>query len=214
MAHADLTGRRFRGARGLVVLTAVAAWLGGCPPAAAPQETSPDAGVGDAPSFGVASFRPVLSPRFDVEIPLPDSKNWQVTDRKSRFLVLEHAATRSRLVVRLWREGEVMRHDGCERLARRLRELPEGGSEIDRRTVDSPTGFDTRVVTGVVAPAPGRPIVGYVVAFGALARRCFAYAFTTEATGQGAEGAVGERLAAMAAGSLERVRLQSELTPY
>jgi len=78
--------------------------------------------------------------------------------------------------------------------------------------VKVPPEFDT-VVEAFVTPAnaPGGAITAFVLAFGGFERRCFAYVFTTSATGPGAEQAVGERLGAMVQGSLEKIGWSGEL---
>ncbi|MBI4952616.1 MAG: hypothetical protein HY908_11330 [Myxococcales bacterium] len=189
----------------------------GCPPAAvdvhpapAPTPRPDPTGFGpDAPGFAR-----VFSPRFDLHVPLPGAPSWAVTDKASRFLVLEHAATRSTLLVRLWQEDAAVKRAGCEAAARRLRPLPERGRAVDRRELDVPPGYRTEVDVGFAKGSAAAALVGYVLAFGARGKRCFAYVFTTEATGAEAESVVGARLGSMVAGSLEQLEHQSELEPF
>lgn len=98
---------------------------------------------------------------------------------------------------------------------RGLRALPEreGAAIVDKRRVDLPSGFDTIVEVGLLPTDPGKPITGYVLAFGGWSKKCFAYALTTSAKGPGAEQAVGDRLALFMERSFLRMRFASDLTP-
>ena len=51
------------------------------------------------------------------------------------------------------------------------------------------------------------------MAFGGHVHHCFAYVFTTTASGKGAEEIVTERLAAMASQSLAKLKFRRELDP-
>ncbi len=125
---------------------------------------------------------------------------------KSRFLVLEHAASASELLIALWREGDIMNHQRCERHARMLRELPTRGEGLlSRRTVAVPSGFDTQVDVGFSVAGPGAAIAGWALAFGGLGRECFAFIYRTRATGADAERIVGDRLAVMQTLTLEGI---------
>jgi len=139
---------------------------------------------------------------------------------KSSFLVMEHAATRSRLIARLWQEGENMSRQRCEEVTRLIRDLPTVDQVIDERVIEVPAGFDTAVTVGLsAAPSAvpsavnGGPISGHVLAFGASARWCFAFAYTTSAQGSGAERKVGDRLAVIQGLTLEGIerRLATEI---
>ncbi|MCC6526543.1 MAG: hypothetical protein IT373_28095 [Polyangiaceae bacterium] len=189
----------------------------GCPPAAVEVHPAPAPTPRPDPTgFGpdAARFARVFSPRFDLHVPLPGAPAWAVTDKASRFLVLEHQATRSTLLVRLWHEDAAVKRAGCEAAARRLRALPERGRAVDHRELDVPPGFRTAVDVGFGTGGDDAALVGYVLAFGARGKRCFAYVLTTEATGTDAESVVGARLGSMVAGSLEQLELQSELEPF
>lgn len=119
---------------------------------------------------------------------------------------MDHAATRSRLIARIWQEGENMSRQRCEEVARLLRDLPTADRVIDERLVEVPAGFDTAVEVGFSDAAPAvaaAPLAGHVLAFGASARWCFAFAYTTQAEGNGAERTVGDRLAVIQGLTLE-----------
>ena len=127
---------------------------------------------------------------------------------KTSFLILDHAATRSRLIARLWQEGENMSRQRCEEVTRLIRDVPSADRVIDERVVEVPEGFDTAVTVGFSTPARSTaatqaPIAGHVLAFGASARWCFAFAYTTEAEGLGAERTVSDRLAVIQGLTLE-----------
>jgi len=159
----------------------------------------------------------VWSSRFGLSIPLPDPDGWQLVRERSSFLVLEHAASSSRLVVRLWRETETMNRDRCERQARTLRDLPardETGG-LSRRRIDVPAEFDTMVEVGFARRSPAEPLTGYVMAFGGWVRRCFAFVYTTSAPAAvpDAERLVGDRMAVMEARALEGLELRSDTAP-
>lgn len=176
------------------------------PPAIAVPEVFPVAP-------GAERFGRVFSPRMQLSIPLPDADNWQLKrERKSSFLVLEHAATNSRLVIRVWREPERMNRLRCEERARLIRDLPHG-TDVTSAAIDAPSGFDTHVSIGFEALGPQGRVTGHAIAFGSRRARCFAYAYTTTATGPDAERTVGDRLAIMEGRSLADLELRSDTTP-
>ena len=194
----------------------------GCGPSGAngagPRPPSPPAAGppgGAADVLGGARLDLFAAPEWPTRMPLPDLRGWHRRPERSSFLVLDHPASSSELVVRVWREdGNVSRQD-CERRARELRALPtiEPGSELEHAPLDVPPGFDTLVRVGASAPAAGGAITGTVLAFGGWARSCFAYTFTTHAAGMTAEQTVGDRLARMREESLGRLTLRSDTEP-
>ncbi len=169
----------------------------------------------ELPAFPVAAgeprYRTVLSKRLQLSLPLPDRRGWTMQRERSTFLVLDHAATSSSLVVRVWRESDNMNRQGCERQARRLRDMPARGQEISRRLEELPAGFHSQVDVGFTASAATEPVGGYVLAFGASARRCFAFAYTTTAAGPGAEQIVADRLVSIDGLTLAGVELRSPI---
>lgn len=78
---------------------------------------------------------------------------------------------------------------------------------IERRSVSSPTGFDSELSVGVEATSRG--ISGYALVIGASVGRCYAAEFTTAADGPAAEREVATRLALAVDRILSRVRLRS-----
>lgn len=142
---------------------------------------------------------------------LPDRARWTaVNEPASSFVVLDHAPTSSRLVLRLWSESEVVSRQSCEERARSLRELPAADGEPT--LLGAPEGFDTGVSLGVLGSQPGAPLRGYLLAFGAAARRCLVFVFTTDASGPEAERRIAERLATMEEVTLKRMRVKRDLS--
>jgi hypothetical protein len=160
---------------------------------------------------GERAFERMSVPKQQLSIPLPNRSGWRSLPDPGTFVVLEHAATRSRLLLRVWREPEVMSRQACEERARLLRELPPSGGELGTSRVDAPRGFDTKVVAGVATTEPGEPLVGYLVAFGASVHRCFALAYTTEASGPSPEETIGNRLAVVEGLIVRGIRLERDL---
>jgi hypothetical protein len=110
--------------RGAVILTA--ALLAGCeaalppprPPAPAPLLESP-------PDLVDARWGSFPSARFGVVLPLPAGDEWTIRDRGDPWLTATHEGTSSSVLVRLWREDEVINRARCEARARSWRALPE-----------------------------------------------------------------------------------------
>ena len=213
--------RVWRGILGVLVLGFVA-----CEPTPAVAPVAPSKPVpivetrvtalGDGP---VGEF---VSLRFGLKLPLPDGKAWKIDDHDSGWLIAKHGGSASDLVVRVWREETVMNRARCEERARIWRKIPERESAdiVEKRAVDVPTGFDTVVEVGVIAPArvgkkakAGEDLRGVAMAFGGKGKRCFAWIYTTSAGGPSAEVVLGERLARMVQGSLSATATVNELEP-
>lgn len=165
--------------------------------------------------FSTMRWRAYDSLAQGFSMPLPEDLAWRVEDSKDSWLVAKHAPTKTEIVARMIATDGLANRTRCEAHARELRTLPEreGAIVIDKRRVDLPSGFDTIVEVGILATTPGRPITGYVLAFGGWAKKCFAYALTTTAIGRGAEEAVGDRLALFLERSFLKLRFASDLTP-
>jgi len=181
--------------------------------AAVPAKVLPPPGLGDG------QWGEFVSKRFGARVPLPDGRGWRIDDHSGNWLSAMHGASGSMLLVRVWREDDIMNRQRCEERARLWRKLPERGvAEImETRPLKVPPEFDTVVDIGIV-PAPPHAksdaaIDAFAMAFGARVRRCFAYIFTTNARGGTALAAVGERLGTMVQGSLEKLVLESDLEP-
>jgi hypothetical protein len=209
MAHARLT---------IALHAAVAALLAtacGAPPPAAPPAPLPAPAAAPIVPFGPGAWGTFASTRFELQLPLPDGHAWRLDDHKTPWLSATHPASGSSLVARTWTEdGRVDRHR-CEDRARLWRTLPDPSKAdaVKDRSIDAPAGFDTFVSVGIVPGKPDQPVSGFALAFGGHAHRCFAWIFTTTATGAEAAALVGERLGTMVDGSLARVVVESKLTP-
>jgi len=148
--------------------------------------------VGEAPSFAVVEL-----PKLPGAIALDDAGRWREENGGS-FTVLEHAASRSRLSVRLSRAARLVRPDECEAEARLARpDLPRIDPEavIDSRPLAAPEGFNGSVRVGVDL-GPSGSTHGFVLAVGAAVGRCFVLAFETSADGASSARIVGDRLRA------------------
>lgn len=202
-----------RAALPLVCLSSGA--CGAVPPAIAP---APSAGpVVSAPAaLGSTKIGTFRSERFELDLPLPDGRTWRIDDHSGPWLSATHTATSSALIGRTWTEEGRVTHARCEQRARLWKQLPEPLADhlIEQRTIDAPAGFDTTVQVAVVpGSGPAAPVSAHVLAFGGHAHRCFAYVYTTTASGALAEQVVAERLATMVQRSLSAVSITNELVP-
>jgi hypothetical protein len=180
------------------------------PPPPAPAPTP--AGL-DFEGAKTGAFR---SKRFQISLPLPDGHAWRIDDHKDRWLVATHPPTGSELIVRVWAEDGRANTKTCEEAARVWKKLPdrEGAEVVSSVNVAAPSGFDTHADLLVRAPTKtGAPISANILAFGGHLHRCFAFVFTTVASGPDAERTVGARLAAMLQRSLRDVSAVDELNP-
>lgn len=180
------------------------------PTAPAPQASARPAAID--PIAAGARFGAYRSARFNLVLPLPDAEAWRIDDRGERWLAATHAASSSALLVRTWREDEVVRRASCEERARLWRKLPEraGSRLLEARALALPPEHDTIAEVRLRPSTKTEPAEGFVLAFGGWAKRCFAFVFVTRAP---SERAVAERLATMVDGSLTRIRFESELLP-
>lgn len=190
----------------------VALGLGGCepqPPAVPVLPPQPSASaVADSPlDSGV-----FVSKRFGLRLPLPNGKAWKIDDHTSKWLEAKEPAESSSLLVRVWRDENRMTRDRCEATARSLRQLPvrDGVDLVDSQRIDLPAGFDTQLDVALMDDKKGG-FFGFVLAFGGLGRRCFAYVYATHTSGRGADQAVGDRLAKIVEGSLRAISFESDL---
>lgn len=160
------------------------------------------------------------SKRFDLRVPFPDGAGFKIDDTRAPWLVARHEASRSTLVLRRWREADLVNHEACEAKARMFRALPklDDAAIIETRTLAVPPDHDTNATVAIIHP-PARkdaappPFYGVILAFGGFAHDCFAYAFVTEAEGPQAETVLAARLVRMMDGSLARLLARSDLDP-
>jgi hypothetical protein len=133
--------------------------------------------------------------RSALELSLPELSGWR-RPKASAWEHLVHSASRSRLDLRVTRAERLVRPEDCEARARlehpELPRLESDDDALDRRTLRVPDGFLTRVTVSV-AEAPAE-LEGHVTAFGATVGRCFAFHFTTHASGPGAAEEIARRL--------------------
>jgi hypothetical protein len=180
-----------------------------------PPPAPPPAPIPAPPVFAGASGT-FKSERFGLRLPLPEGSAWRIDDHAAPWLTATHAATASTLLVRSWTEDGRASIARCEERARLWKALPErlGAEVVQDRAIDAPAGYDTHLLVGLHAShKPGAKITAFALAFGSHAHRCFAFAYTTEAEGPGAERALGERLAAMVEGSMAKVKVDTDLIP-
>ncbi len=140
-----------------------------------------------------------MSRHFMVELPIPDAEHWSVDDHSDRWLVAQHAPSKSMLWVREWHEGSVVTHAQCEAEARLLRPDLLGRDEsalVDRRVLGAPPDFDTEV--GFSVRRAKSALGGVAVAIGANLRTCLVMAYATRADGPNAPAIIGQRLALVA----------------
>ena len=230
-------------ARGTIVL--LAAWSVACAPAEPARVVASPVAARTTPSLAAEQDPLVAGPtgffrskRFDLRVPFPDGSSFKIDDTRGPWIVARHDASRSTLVVRRWKEPELMNHETCEAKARSLRALPslDDAEIIESRTFQIPPNHDTTATVALIhaparkavvspagspagsspgtsAPADPAPLYGVVLAFGGYAHDCFAYAFVTQAGGKDAETIVAARLARVVDGSLARVESRSDLDP-
>jgi hypothetical protein len=159
-----------------------------------------------------SSFQTYASTRFDFSLQLPDGAAFRIDDRTDRWFVATHAPTSSTLLVRMWREYELMSRSTCEERARLYRTLPErsGNAIVEQKRIDVPPGHDTIVDVHVRERASTPRIEGTVLAFGGWARGCFAFVFATQ---DDDERTVAARLSTIVHGTLSRMTFKSDLVP-
>ena len=206
-----------------VVAAFVASWSSfGCSSSpgtvVAPTPTGSASAQANAPpaiDFSTRSWRAYDSLAQGLSMPLPEDLEWRVEDAKDAWLVAKHAPTKTEIVARMLPTEGLANRARCEAHARELRALPvrDDAIVIEKKRVDLPSGFDTVIEVGILATKPGRPITGYVLAFGGWSKKCFAYALTTSAMGRGAEEAVGDRLALFVERWFLKMRFANDLSP-
>lgn len=199
----------------------------GCTPAEAPPPAAPHVAPKTAPTSVADGDALVAGPvgffrskRFNLRVPFPDGAGFKIDDTRAPWLVARHEASRSTLVLRRWREPDLVSHETCEAKARDLRALPklDDAEIIETRTLAIPPDHDTHATVAIIHPpprkdAPAPPIYGVILAFGGYAHDCFAYAFITEAEGAPAETLLAARLVRVIDGSLMHIEARSDLDP-
>ena len=170
----------------------------GGPPEPSPPPSAPPPPVAPR-TDGTLRWGVVELDAIRAVVELYDPDRWRPVNGGS-FTVLEHAASRSVLALRVWRAARLVRPVECEAEARLARpSLPHvtADSIIDERPLEAPAEFNGSLVIGV-EPSPSGDTRGYALAVGAAVGRCFVLAFETSADGTDAAGVVGDRLRAAA----------------
>jgi hypothetical protein len=205
----------------VVVWFVLSVGLGACqtttpaPHAVAPvtqkRAKPPESKRNDALAGGTA-FKTFSSARFNLSLALPDNQAFKIEDQKTSWFVAEHTPTGSSVLVRSWREYELMNRVSCEERARLHKDLPgrERGTVIDDRRIDIPSQHDTMVEVRLREQTESPRYVGTVLAFGGWARHCFAFVF---ATTNDDKKIVIARLSTIVHGTLEHMKFDDPLVP-
>src|SRR5688572_26052614 len=95
-------------------LAVLVGWAGCAPvdPGRTPAQNPPPNEVVTTEWEG-APWGEYTSKRFDLVLRLPDARGWTVSDERSPWLEAKHAGTASSLLVRVWREDEVVGRARC-----------------------------------------------------------------------------------------------------
>lgn len=208
LATRSRAARGARASRGLAAIVALALGCARSEPARSGAAPAPDA---ERVASGLDTrFRPVEAAGQGIEIDLPDADGWRRDARERRSFVAVHPATGSRLMVRAWSAGAVVRPDGCERELRQLvPDLPRlaPAERVEERALRVAGDHAAQLVAGVV-PSPEAPgaLAGHALLFGSAGRRCLALIYSTAARGGAAPRVIGERLGSMIRVSFERAR--------
>jgi len=186
-------------------------------PASVPAPAASASAPAGDPELKDAAWARFNSKRFDLESPFPDGKAWRIDDHGSPWLVASHPSSSTSLRVRIWREPELVSRDRCEQRAREW--SPDLPSLADTRVIDDRAlpavpapGFDTNVVAGIARPKEPETIEGFVMAFGASGKKCFAFAWKSTVRGPRAAERMGDRLG-LGVRMLEGSFIKSELEP-
>jgi len=179
-------------------------------PAPHPEGGAESATVPPPGEFEDAIWTEVELESIPARVSLPDVRGWHAK-RSGSFLTLEHRATESSLVLRVWRAARLVRPAECEAEARLARpNLPalDAASQIEARRLRTPMGFDVRLVVGA-QPGPGESVRGSALAVGAGIGRCYLALYETRADGANAARRVADRLGVVVPGIFESVELEN-----
>jgi hypothetical protein len=204
VAHARLT---------FLLACAVLSGCGGVHAASAPAPPKSPSAAGFPDDL--APLSRYDSKRLAVTLALPDGKAWRIDDHSQPELVATHAPTLSKVVVAVFHADEIVGRTQCEALSRARHIVPPG----DLRTLEDQAAFtqqafDTRVWVAVEASGgPEGALIGYVMAFGGLLRKCFAFVFSTQVHGASEEPVLASRLAFARARILGALSLDDVLQP-
>jgi hypothetical protein len=161
-----------------------------------------------APDFENLAWTTVELESIPALVTLPDARGWHAR-RAGSFLSLEHRASESSLLLRVWKAARLVRPTECEaeaRLARPSLPAVEPASRVEERILENPTGFDVRLVVGA-QPGPGATVAGTALAVGAGIGRCYLMLYETRAAGPRAAERVADRLGVVVSGVFETIEL-------
>jgi hypothetical protein len=190
----------------LVVLASLAC---APPPTDPPRAPAPMAASATPSGLPNADWGELELPSVPAVITLPDHRYWRARERGT-FVELEHAASGSRITLRLSRAPRLVRPRECEAEVRLSRpDLPRATpeTELEHARVDYPRGFDAELSVGVEPHADGAR--GHATLVAAATGRCLFVAFETVVSGREAAAHVADRLTVAVDGILPRVRLPS-----
>ncbi len=205
-------------ARAFAILALVCGASSGCSGARATRGAEgPHPQNPSAASFpdDLAPLPRYYSKRLAMTLALPDGKAWRIDDHSRPELVATHPPTLSSVVVAVFHADEIVGRTQCEALSRARNLVPAG----DLRTLEDQAAFtqqafDTRVWVAVDARGgPEGALIGYVMAFGGLLRKCFAFVFSTQVRGAAEEPVLASRLAFARARILGGLVLDDVLQP-
>lgn len=149
--------------------------------------------------------------RFNVSVPLPDGGAWRIDDRRTPWLVAEHAPTASRLRLRAFREDEPRNWQKCEARARELDpSLPALERVVEERAAGLLEGWDARA-WATTRPAADGAVEGHYLLVAANVRKCLIAHYATRAGGPQAGAVLGARLGDVGERVLGRLRVDDEL---
>ena len=193
------------GALGVVVLLACSSHPGSPSALAAPAS----AAIAPSPQpLAAGAWGTVHSVRFGLDLPLPERTEWTVNDKQEPWLVAQHAASRSEILLRAWRAPRASTPEACLRQARLWRpDLPRWTSAplLERRKLVAPAEYRGEVGVGAQILSADEA-AGFVVAAGARTGRCLVFWYRTRVGGPSAENVVAENLAVVSAGVVDRIR--------
>lgn len=177
----------------------------------APPTSPPAAGFAD----DLAPLSHYHSRRLAVTLALPDGKAWRIDDHSRPELVATHNPTESKVVVAVFHTDEIVGRAQCEALSRSRNLVPAGDLRtLEDKAAFTQDAFDTRVWVAVDAGGgPTGSLVGYVMAFGGLLRKCYAFVFSTQVRDPSEEPVLASRLAFARARILGGLALDDVLQP-
>lgn len=181
----------------------------GAPPADPPRAAVKVAPPAAADALPDGNWGELELPSVPASLTLPDRRYWSARERGT-FVELEHAASGSRITLRLWRAPRLVRPRECEAEARLSRpDLPRAtpDTELEHARVDYPKGFDGELSVGV--DPHGRGAHGHATLAAAAPGRCLFVIFESIASGSDAAAHVADRLTVVVGGVLPLVRIPS-----